>query len=239
MRGVIRAGICVSVLPMLAACQNGHANRVGRPGDPGYVGRDALGASRAHAGAIDGEYEGATFHVAYYEQPHAAPLIGLEYGAYDAASAHWLHVSLWAQGELPREIDLASYRGMGPDGELEPAQVEYSSPAITPQAGGAPAELQRARAGHLVLDDDDGHIALALSDLAFENTHVAAEHVPQSGRAEGDIAYECWRYHPQAAPNAPRAVGRHLFALPNPGELPLRYVEDRELSSDFCREVVP
>jgi hypothetical protein len=240
MRGLIRAGdpVAVSLLLMLAACQNGHANRVGRPGDPGYVGTDALGASRAHAGAIDGEYEGATFHVAYYEQAHAAPLIGLEYGAYDATSGHWLHVSLWAQGELPHEIDLASYRAVGPDGELEPAQVEYAAPDIAPQAGGVPARLQRARAGRLVLDDDDGHIALALTDLAFEDTH-AAEPAPDSGRAEGDVAYECWRFNPAPAATAPRAVGRHLFALPNPGERPARYVEDRELSSDFCKEVVP
>lgn len=235
MRGL---GVVVPVLLLLAACQNGRANRVGRPGDPGYVGNEALGASRAHAGAVDGEYEGATFHVAYYEQPHAAPLIGLEYGAYDAASGHWLHVALWARGELPREIDLASYRGMGPDGELVPAQVEYATPVIAPQAGGAPGQLQRARAGHLALDDDDGHIALALSDLAFEDTH-AAERAPQSGRADGDITYECWRFNPAPAAKGPRAVGRHLFALPIPGQPPVRYVEDRELSSDFCKEVVP
>jgi hypothetical protein len=150
-----------------------------------------------------------------------------------------LHVSLWAQGELPREIDLATYRGVGPDGELEPARVEYSAPPIAPQVGGAPNQLQRALAGHLVLDDDDGHIALALTHLAFDAAHGAVEPAPESGRAEGDVAYECWRFHPQPAATAPRAVGRHLFALPNPSEPPQRYVEDRELSSDFCKEVVP
>ena len=165
------------------------------------------------------------FHVAYYEQPDALPLIGLEYGAYDAASGNWLHVALWAQGELPRDDRLARYRRRGPDGELEPAGSSSRRRRRTPQS--APRRVAararrptRARSG-------DGHIALALERLAFDAVSARRASLPASGRAEGDVRCDAGvTIRPAAA--QPRAVGRHLVALPNPGESEARYTEDRE-----------
>jgi hypothetical protein len=220
-----------ALLLFMSACQSSAART-----DPGHADGEALGASRVQAGPIDGEFAGATFHVAYYEQPSGPPLIGLDYGAYDAAGGgNWLHVALFARGALPRAIDLASYASAGPDGELERARVEIEAARADPGASGRAA---RARAGQLELDAQRKHFSVAFSDLVFVAA-AAGTALPASGRAEGDVAYQCWRYAAPLPSPGPRAVGRNLLALPNPDQRDPRYTEDRDMSSDFCRKVVP
>jgi hypothetical protein len=228
-------GLCACLL-LLTACGTSDPSRIGRPGDPGYVDQAALGASRASTGPIHGTYAGATFHVAYYEQPDAPPIVGLDYGAYEAASGSWLHVALFASGELPAAVDLARYQATGPDGESERAQVELADAA--PDAQAVARDLRRARSGRLVIQTQPDHIAITLEDLAFDAGATQAP-PPTSGSAEGDVRYECWRYDPHSAPSEPRKVGRHLLALPNPGDPGVRYAEDRDMSSDFCRATLP
>ncbi len=211
--------------------------RLGRPGDPGYIERKTLGSSSAHAGPIEGEFVGAVFRIAYYQQAEGQPLVlGLEYGAFDANhGGHWLHVALWAEAKLPTDLDLATYRAKSPYGELERAQIEFARPL------GADADLQDLRhavAGRLRLTVDGQRARLELIDLVFDDPQHLGAPALAGGVAEGDVTYQCYLY--DVPPDVPelRAPGDGVTPLPNP-DLPASvYSEDRDRSSKFCASVL-
>jgi hypothetical protein len=207
--------------------------RLGRPGDPGYVQRKSLGQSSVHAGPIEGQFVGATFHVAYYQQAEGQPpVLGLEYGAFDVHhGGYWLHVALWAEGELPADVDLATYRAKSPYGELERAQVEFSR---TLDADADLQDLRHAVAGHLRFEIDGDRARLELTDLEFDDPQDLGPPALVGGIAEGDVTYQCYLYDLSPDIPEPASPGDGVAPLPNPNLTQSLYTEDRDRSSKFC-----
>jgi hypothetical protein len=227
------ARIGLLVVLGLCACRGREASRIGRPGDPGFVGEQALGSSAAHAGPIEGDFVGSIFHVSYYQQPDdLPPVIGLEYGAYDAEHGdYWLHVSLWGREQLPADVDIATYSGGDADGVPQPARVEF---AHTLARGADLQDLRHASAGRLQLELEAGHAALELTDLGWADDDAADPIGVTHGQAEGDVVYRCYLHAAETAEPHLTPESGDLTPIPNPDLPEVVYVEDLELSSKFC-----